>query len=359
MQQQEEDRNDAAVRARRDRYCRHPMRPAWGSLLFGVALGAMFAAAAAGLRAPFAVAAEEALAHDTAAIARWSDAFAYAVVASAAVALALRFSPLGKAAGSFGSCVAICAAAGCVTVAAGLPLGHAMFAGVAAFAAAGCALVAPLLRERGVLSLAIGGAVLALPHLVAIRAANGLARSSAPLRTVRDAIAGSAAPLHGLLLGDGVDEQLAMAIGIATQSPFADVSLPLVAARSDSLAGSMLRRLPVALFELAGDRCAPVAGASEALRRIDGIERAAAAGGAPFSVRWPRAMREQGAQCIVLTPYGAVDGPFGADGVSVFPPADDARLGRWLAAMPSGAPILVVAIPPSAADPPGWVSFVQ
>ncbi len=335
------------------------MRPAWGSLLLGIALGAAFAAAAVGLRTPFAVAAEEALARDAAAMARWSLAFPAALAAAGAVAFALLVSPLGMAAGSFGSCVAVCAASGCVTVAAGLPLGETAFAVAAAAAAIACALLAPLLRERGVLSLALGGAVLALPHLVAVRAANGLARGAVPLRTVRDALEGSAAPLHGLLLGDGVDDDLAIAIGIGAQPPFADAALPFVAARSDSLAGSMLRRLPVALHELAGVRCSPVAGAQDALRRVDGIERAVARDGAPFAVRWPRAVGEDGGQCVVLTPCGAVEGSFGADGVSAFAERDVARLRRFFDAMPSGAPILVVAIPPSAADPPGWVSFAK
>jgi len=234
-----------------------------------------------------------------------------------------------------------------------------MFAGVVAVASVACALLAPLFRERGVVSLAIGGAVLALPHLVAVRAANGLARSAVPLRIVRDSLAGSAAPLHGLLFGDGVDDELALAIGIAAQPPFADTALPFVAARTDSLAGSMLRRLPVALFEIAGLRCSPVAGAAEAMRRIDGIEHAAARDGAPFAVRWPRVEGESGGQCVVLTQFGAVEGAFAADGTSTFAEQEAARLRRFFDAMPSGAHILVVAIPPSAADPPGWVSFAK
>lgn len=335
------------------------MRPAWGSLLLGIALGAAFAAAAVGLRTPFRFAAVEALAGDVAAMSRWSDAFPIALASSVVVALALLVSPLGRAAGSFGSCVAACAVSGCVTAAAGLPMGEDAFVAVAAVAAIACALLAPLLRERGVLSLALGGVVLALPHLVAVRAANALARDAVPLRTVRDALEGSAAPMQGLLLGDGVDDELSIAIGIASQPPFSDVALPFVAARSDSLAGSMLRRLPLALFELAGVRCSPVAGTQEPLRRVDDLERAVARDGVPFAVRWPRAAGEEGAQLVVMTTHGAVEGAFGADGVSTFAPKEDARLRRFFDAMPSGAPILVVAIPPSAADPPGWVSFAR
>lgn len=233
--------------------------------------------------------------------------------------------------------------------------------GNAAAAAVVCAACAPLVRERGVVSLALGGAIAALPHVLAIRAANAAALAAMPLAVVADSLARTAAPAVGLLLGDGVDDELALAVGLRMAPPFVVRGVPLVAARADSAAGSWLRRLPVELRELAGVRCEPVAASKDSLRAAEGVEVAAeraAPAERPLRIRWERAVGASGAQCAVLTPFGSVDGSFDERGMAQFDVAAVARLRRWIASMPTDGRIFVVVVPPSAADPPGWISFV-
>lgn len=337
------------------------MRPSWASLCLGVALAAIGALAAAGLRAPFQPSVDEVLAKDAHAAMRWAAAPLAAVAAAALAAMLARFTPLGVSAGSFGACVASCAAGGLATCAALLPTGEEGVWGGSVAAAVACASCSRFLRERGVLSLALGGAVAALPHVLAIRAANGLARAAAPLAVVAGSLSRTAAPTVGLLLGDGVDDELALAVGLRMAPPFTEPHVPLVAARADSAAGSWLRRLPVELRELVGMRCEPVAGARDPLRAADGVEAAAdraPAAERPLRVRWERAVGASGAQCVALTPFGSVDGSFDERGVAQFDADSVARLRRWIASMPPDGRIFVVVVPPSAADPPGWVSFV-
>lgn len=337
------------------------MRPSWASLCLGIALAAIGMLAAAGLRRPFQPSLDEVLAHDADAALRWA-AVPFAAVAAAALAATLaRLTRLGSTAGSFGACVASCAAGGLASCAALLPTGvEAMWTNVVA-AAVGCALCAPLVRERGVLSLALGGALAVLPHVVAFRAANGLAMSAAPLTVVARTLSRTAAPTVGLLLGDGIDDELALAIGLRMAPPFTDRTVPLVAARADSAAGSLLRRLPVELRELAGTRCEPVTASKDSLRAADGVEAATdRAPGAerPLRIRWERAVGSPGAQFAVLTPFGSVDGSFDERGIARFDTAAVARLRLWIASMPPDGRIFVVVVPPSAADPPSWISFV-
>lgn len=336
------------------------MRPSWASLCLGIALAAIGMLATVGLRWPFQPSLDEVLSYDADAALRWGAVPFAAVAAAALAAILARLTRLGSTAGSFGACVASCAAGGLASCAALLPTSvETMWAGAVA-AAVACALSAPFVRERGVLSLALGGALAVLPHVVAFRAANGLAISAAPLTVVAGSLSRTAAPTVGLLLGDGIDDELALAIGLRMAPPFSDRAVPLVAARADSAAGSWLRRLPVELRELTGMRCDPVAASTDSLRAAQGVEASADRGHGtewPLRIRWERAVGSPGAECAVLTPFGSVDGSFDERGMARFDAAAQARLRRWIASMPPDGRIFVVVVPPSAADPPGWISF--
>lgn len=298
---------------------------------------------------------------DSDAVVRWGLVPIVAACAAATAALLLRLPALG-AAGSFAACVASCAAGGLAVFAATLPIGEVGLWACAALSAVVSAALAPLWKERGLLSLAVGGVVAALPHVVAIRAANSLAREAAPLAVVANSLSRGSDPIVGLLLGSAVDEELAMAIGRRLAPPFSPRLVPVVAARSETAAGSWLRRLPVALRELSGTQCDPVPGSQEPLRELSDVEASvdrSAGREQPFRIRWPRAVSEQaGAQCFVLTPFGSVEGSFDERGLAQFDQDVTARMRRWIGAMPPGGRILIVAVPPSAADPPGWISIV-
>ena len=336
------------------------MRCSWASLSIGVALSALLALLPVGLRTPFAPAVSEVWLGDTDAAARWAAAWQAAMASAVACALLLRVRKLGGAAGSFGACIAVIAAAGLSTIAASLPIAPSWLFACAMGTAIVCACVAPLLRERGILSLAFGGLVAALPHLLALRMAHALAQGSVPLQIVHRTLAKERAPLCGLLLGDEVEESLALAIGLRMAPPWCEPGIPLLVARADSAAGSALRRLGLSLHELAGSECRPVAAAAEPWKRIDDIEASVARDDAarPVHVRWTRAQGAGGGACLVLTPLGSAEGVFDETGVARFDDTEAARLRRLLLAMPSGSEMRVVAIPPSVADPTGWTPLL-
>jgi len=359
MQQRERSRNGGA-RGDGLGYCRQAMRCSWASLLVGVALAALLALLPVGLRTPFAPSVIEVLLGDTGAAARWGAAWQAAVASAIACALLLRATKLGNAAGSYGACVAAIAAAGLTTIAATLPIVPSSLFACAVGAAIVCACVAPLLRERGIVSLAFGGLVAALPSLMALRMAHALAQGSVPLEIVRQTLAKERAPLSGLLLGNEVDESLAFAIGLRMAPPWEMPGIPILAARADSAAGSALRRLGISLHELAGSACRPVAADAEPWKRMDSIAVSVARDDAvrPVRVFLTREQSERGGVCIVVTPLGSVEGAFDEVGGGTFDDKETARLRRMLLAMPLGSEIRVVAIPPSAADPTGWIPLL-
>jgi hypothetical protein len=332
------------------------MRPSWIPLLLSLGCTAATIATVAGLRSPFEPNAGEVLAGDFAVVRRWASGPIAAIAAASLVMLWLRFSARGVRAGSFGAFVAVTLTGTLPLLA--LPLALPEWTSHA-FAAAGAVVavaLAPSLRERGLVSLALLGVVLALPAIVALRAAHTSARLASPLAAVAKSVGSAKVPVVGVVFADEVAEHDARALPLRLRAPWADGEVAILAVRANSAAAPLLRRLDLPLLQLRGDTCLPLPALTGRLERRYDIEAAfvRTMDGAlqSLSVRWTGS--GLGAHAIVITPCGAIEATFDDQHRAVFDEAASVQLRGWLRPLPSGTSIRVLVVPPDPADAACW-----
>jgi hypothetical protein len=265
--------------------------------------------------------------------------------------------------GAFGRTAATVLAAGVpLLVAAHLPAvpvgAYVLLAPVAALLALAAV---PLLRERGLLSLALVTAVASGPTIAALRQARFDARAAAPVRAAQAATAPEAcgSARVALLLDADLDPTFVRALPLALRPPFVDDARDVIAARADSMAGRWLLRmeLPAFVLSAAGIRPAPPAGLGARLDRPTLAVRAGLDRTRAEAALWIRC--EGGGGGLAAVVYT----PLGEETVALWDPAqgipadEQRRLGRWLAPLPSGLPIRILVVAPATADAYGWTEL--
>ncbi|MEQ1632247.1 MAG: hypothetical protein ABL997_07720 [Planctomycetota bacterium] len=335
------------------------MRPSFLALLLAVLCAAIAALAVLSLRWPFEPNAQEVLDQDFAAAARWTRGPIAAVIAALSVAVWLRLSERGVRAGSFGAFVAVVLACGLTLLPLPLRLSQEAVFASAGLAAAIAVALAPWFRERGILTLALGGAIVALPPIVALRAAHERAFLATTLAQVTRTVGASKVPLLGIVLERDVSDLDAEAMALRVSKPWADADVSLLVARKDEPAAPMLRRLDLPLLSVQSGRCLPLAALDGPLARATDVEvsivRDANGALSSLAVRFPRS--GPGAQVIVITPCGSIDGTFDDQQRAVFAAEDLARLRAWLRPLPPGTALRVVVVPPDAVDTASWTEL--
>jgi hypothetical protein len=323
------------------------------ALLAALLLALLLVGAQAQLRAPFEPSVGELLAVDLQAAARHRVLPWVALLCAAIAVAAAGWTERGRRAGPFAGFVAVVAAAGLPLLLQGIGLD------VATAVAAGLGLgllsvvLLPMLKERGLVSLCLGGAVAALPHLLSHRQCVQAAHSATTPAAVTAVLFGAAEA--ALLLDEELDERTAAAIAQRLLPPFAPAPTALLAAAPGSAAAALLRRMPTPLFALDGGRCQLVPTRPDLVPlRADALQAHWQGAGQPPTVACAEAAL---GEVHLLSPVGALSGRLDADGRAEFTPADAVRFGRLVSALPSGARVRVLVIPPERADGLLWTDL--
>ncbi len=333
------------------------VRPPLRALLFGFCIALLGAVAVASCRLPFTPTPAECAAGRVAGGLAWLVGMGAAIIVAAGSAGFARRSRRGATAGPFGSLAAI-------VLAAGLPLLAVAWRPTLPAAAVGaCAAVCatpfllPLLRERGLWSLAIATVLAVTPHLWAWRLARLAAHAATPIAAAIRAVA-ALPPDSGrvaLLLDRELDPAVIDALSIALWPR------QVLAARVDAVEGLWLARM-----ELPVIRCGPSRAALQPRRGGDQLSTGELqvvatmlrdAGGAVTSMQIRCERARAGYLAVVYGPGGALLAEFAVDGRASLDGAAWAQLQHWLQPLPSATPIRVLVVPPGTADVHGWTEL--
>lgn len=215
------------------------------------------------------------------------------------------------------------------------------------------------LSGRGLLSLVLGGAVFALPPVAGLHVATATKRASLPIAAASAALEFAAPESLGLAIDASVDARDVEAVRRWLAPPWRAKAIDVVVAGADEPAAAWLRQLPGASYFVSQRSWRLLPLAKVPLRKAPGLRveriRLAEAGAFALAVEWREAKAT--AAIHVLTPLGSVSGAFDEERRARFEPEGLARLSGWLAAMPAGAALRVVVVPPDSADPPGFVEL--
>lgn len=215
------------------------------------------------------------------------------------------------------------------------------------------------LTGRGLLSLVLGGALFALPHVAALHVATATKRAALPIAAASSALAFAEPEALGLAIDAAVDDREVEAVRRWLAPPWRAKAIDVVVARADEPAAAWLRRLPGASYFVSQLSWRVLPLAKVPMRKLPGLRveriRIAEAGEFALAIEWQDAKAT--ASVFVLTPSGSVEGAFDEQERARFEPEVRSRLSGWLAAMPGGSLLRVVVVPPDSADPPGFVDL--
>ena len=197
------------------------------ALLAALLLALLLVVAQAQLRAPFEPSVGELLAVDLQAAARHRVLPWIAVLCAALAVAAAGWTERGRRAGPFAGFVAVVAAAGLPLLLQGAELEVATAAAVGSGLGLLPVVLLPALTERGLISLCLGGAVAALPHLLSHRQSVQAAHSATTPAAVAAVLVGAAEA--ALLLDEELDERTTAAIAQRLLPPFAPAPTPAAA----------------------------------------------------------------------------------------------------------------------------------
>lgn len=335
------------------------MRPLWFALLLGWVLAGAAAVGVGFARGACVPTPDELLQAAEPSLDRYWLAVSVAAGSGFVASIAMLLGRRVRSATPFGVVVGLQIAVGLP----GLAILHlpvpALGAGVGVVAVLVARELSSRLSDGGLAGLALGGAVAALPHVFALRAAHALAVECLPIAAAHAAVAGLEPALLGLVVEPDLEPRLLEAYRRWLRVPWRRAAFPVLVARGGEPAAVWLAKLSGPTFVVGSREWLRLSEPQSPLRRdlqLE-VERLAPGGGERATLTIRRRGLKNGGAVHVLTSAGSVSGEVDGEGPAEFTPEQREKLCDFLESMPPNAPIRIVVEPHDLADPPGWTEL--